>query len=112
MTPLYDIAYFFGGAFAINAVPHLVAGLQGRPMQSPFAKPPGQGLSTARTNAIWGAANLAAAWLLLAQVGAFDIRSPEHFACAFAGGFLLAFALAQHFGRFNGGNSPPKSEAP
>ena len=68
MSLLHDIAFFFGGAFLTNAVPHLVAGLEGRPMQSPFAHPPGQGLSTSRTNAVWGAANVAAGWALLTQV--------------------------------------------
>lgn len=102
----HEIAYFFGGAFLTNAVPHLVAGLQGKPMQSPFAHPPGQGLSTSRTNAVWGAANVAAGWLLLTQIGGFDIRSPEHFAAAFCGGFILAFLMSQRFGRFNGGNNP------
>lgn len=111
MNPLHDVAYFFGGAFLTNAVPHLVAGLQGKPMQSPFARPPGEGLSTSRTNTLWGAANLVAAWLLLARVGAFDIRSPEHFLVAFAGGFILAVPLSQRFGRFNGGNAPPKGGA-
>ncbi|MGZ3404115.1 MAG: hypothetical protein ACXWKN_14150 [Phenylobacterium sp.] len=80
MTLLHDFAYFWGGAFLANAAPHLVAGLQGKPFQSPFARPSGQGLSTSQTNAIWGAANLVVGWLLLSQVGAFDIRSPEHFA--------------------------------
>ena len=111
MNWLHEIAYFFGGAFLTNAVPHLVAGLQGQPMQSPFAKPPGEGLSTSRTNAIWGGVNVVLAWLLLARVGAFDIRSSEHFAAALAGGLLLAVAMAQHFGRFNGGNAPPKPDA-
>lgn len=106
MNWLHDLAYFFGGAFAANALPHLVAGLQGKPFQSPFAKPPGEGLSTSRTNALWGAANVAAAWLLLAKVGAFDIREPEHFAAAFAGGLILAVLMSQHFGRFNGGDAP------
>lgn len=106
MTPLYDFAYFWGGAFLTNAAPHLVAGLQGKGFQSPFAHPPGQGLSTARTNALWGAANLVVGWALLTQVGAFDIRSPEHFGAAFAGGFILAVLMSRRFGRFNGGNAP------
>ena len=112
MSLLHDIAFFFGGAFLTNAVPHLVAGLEGRPMQSPFAHPPGQGLSTSRTNAVWGAANVAAGWALLTQVGAFDIRAPEHFGAAFAGGFILAVLMSKRFGRFNGGNAPAKSTAP
>jgi hypothetical protein len=39
---LHLIAYFFGGAFLSNAVPHFVSGVTGRPFQSPFAKPPGK----------------------------------------------------------------------
>jgi|SRR6185437_4010355 len=106
MTPLYDLAYFFGGAFLTNALPHLIAGLQGKPLQSPFSKPPGQGLSTSRTNGLWGALNVVVGWLLLSQVGAFDIRSSEHFGAAFAGGLILTVLMSQHFGRFNGGNAP------
>jgi hypothetical protein len=110
MTLLHDLAYFWGGAFLTNAAPHLVAGLQGKPFQSPFAHPPGQGLSTSRINALWGAANLAVGWALLTQIGAFDIRSPEQFGAAFAGGFILAFVMSERFGRFNGGNNPPETE--
>ena len=42
-TELNYIALFFAGAFLCNAIPHLVAGLQGQPFPSPFAKPPGRG---------------------------------------------------------------------
>jgi len=31
------VAYFFGGAFLTNAIPHFVSGLMGKPFQSPFA---------------------------------------------------------------------------
>jgi len=48
------IAYFFGGAFLANAIPHFVTGGTGHPFQSPFAKPPGQGLSQAWVNFLWG----------------------------------------------------------
>ncbi|THD59108.1 hypothetical protein [Phenylobacterium sp.] len=112
MNWLHEIAYFFGGAFLTNALPHLVAGLQGKPFQSPFAHPPGQGLSTSRTNALWGAANVALAWLLLGKIGAFDIRAPLDAGAAFAGGFILAVLMSQRFGRFNGGNSPSGDKAP
>ena len=40
------VAWFFGGAFLLNAIPHLAAGSMGRASQSPFAKPPGEGLSS------------------------------------------------------------------
>jgi hypothetical protein len=47
MEWIHCISYFFGGAFLTNAIPHFVSGLMGQPFQSPFAKPPGEGLSVA-----------------------------------------------------------------
>jgi len=52
------LSYFFGGAFLANAIPHFVSGIMGHPFQSPFASPPGQGLSSATVNVMWGAFNL------------------------------------------------------
>ena len=100
------IAYFFGGALFANAVPHWVAGVMGRPFQSPFAKPPGQGLSSSLTNVLWGGFNLIVAYLLLVRVGAFDIRNPADIGSAGLGGLLIALFSARLFGRFNGGNTP------
>ena len=37
------VAYFFGGAFLTNAIPHFVSGVTGHAFQSPFASPPGAG---------------------------------------------------------------------
>ena len=48
----HHIAYFFGGAFFTNAIPHFVSGVTGHPFQSPFASPPGQGLSSAMVNVL------------------------------------------------------------
>lgn len=106
MIWLHDLSYFFGGAFLANAVPHFVSGTMGRPFQSPFAKPPGVGLSSATVNVVWGVVNLVIAYLLLARVGAFDIRATDN-AIAFGLG-LLAIGLfsARTFGRVNGGNVP------
>ena len=102
----YDIAYFFGGVFLTNAVPHLVSGLMGRPFQSPFAKPPGVGLSSSTMNVVWGFLNLAAGYGLLGRVGTFDLRSNEDAAACGLGVLLMALYVARRFGRFHGGNSP------
>src|ERR1700689_5409552 len=53
------LSYFFGGAFLANAIPHAVSGMMGRPFQRPFAKPPGQGLSSSTVNVLWGFFNVA-----------------------------------------------------
>jgi hypothetical protein len=52
------LGYFMGGAFLVNAIPHFVSGVMGHPFQSPFASPPGEGLSPAWVNVLWGSANL------------------------------------------------------
>ena len=109
MTWLHSLAWFFGGAFLLNAIPHIVAGAMGRPFQSPFAKPPGEGLSSSSVNVVWGFANLVAAYLLLFRVGEFNLHLTEHAITLGLGMFMPAFLLARRFGRFNGGNAPTQS---
>lgn len=105
------ISVFFGGAFLCNAIPHFVSGVMGRPFQSPFAKPPGEGLSTSTINVLWGFFNLAVAYLLLCRAGDFDLRSTAHVAALGLGFLLMGLFCAHHFGRFHGGNSPADSSA-
>jgi hypothetical protein len=100
-----EIAYFFGGVFLANALPHYIAGLMGRAFQSPFAKPPGEGYSTSVVNVIWGFLNLIAAYYLLVRVGNFDLHNNAHVGALGLGMFLIALYTARHFGRFNGGNA-------
>jgi len=88
MNWLWLVSYFFVGAFATNAVPHFVAGIMGHPFPSPFAKPPGQGLSSATVNVVWGFFNAVVGYLLVAHVGAFDPRATSHI-LAFGLGVLL-----------------------
>lgn len=100
------IAWFFCGAFLANAAPHLISGLMGRAFQTPFASPPGEGLSSSTVNVLWGGLNLVIGYLLLSQIGQFDAGNLLHAGSTGLGGFLVSLALAQHFGRFNGGNRP------
>ena len=106
MNWLNDAAYVFGGAFAANAVPHFVSGMMGQPFQSPFAKPPGQGLSSSTVNVLWGFANFVIAYLLIARVGQFDPHAADNAIAVGAGVLLIGVMSARSFGRFNGGNSP------
>ncbi len=103
------IAYFFGGVFLANAIPHAVAGMMGRPFQSPFAKPPGQGLSSSTVNVVWGFFNLVVAYVLIARVGDFDVRDLPDIAALGLGMFLISVFSAWGFGRFNGGNKPTQA---
>ena len=97
------ISYFFGGAFLVNAIPHFVSGVTGHPFQSPFATPPGEGLSSATVNVFWGALNIVFAYLLLYRVGTYELRRPRHVLVAGAGALLMAIVSAHAFGRFYGG---------
>jgi uncharacterized membrane protein len=98
------IAYFFGGAFLANTIPHLVSGISGSAFQSPFASPPGQGLSSPTVNVLWGMFNLVVAYVLLARVGRFELRQTRHVVVLGLGALLMALMLARAFGRFHGGN--------
>ncbi|HXP89904.1 MAG TPA: hypothetical protein VN931_03130 [Fibrobacteria bacterium] len=106
MNWLWLVSYFFGGAFAANAVPHFVAGNMGHPFQSPFAKPPGKGLSSARVNVIWGFFNAVAAFLLVAHVGEFHPQETSHILAFGLGVLLMSLGSAHNFGKYHGGNAP------
>jgi hypothetical protein len=106
MNWLWLVSYFFAGAFAVNAVPHFVSGIMGRPFQTPFAKPSGEGLSSSTVNVIWGFFNAVVAYLLLARVGAFDPRTTIHVLAFGLGALLITLFSARHFGQFHGGNTP------
>jgi len=97
------VAYFFGGAFLANALPHLGNGVSGRAFQTPFASPPGQGLSTATVNVLWGLFNLAVGYLLVCRVGKLDLRRNRHVLVLGAGFAIMALMLAHRLGRFHGG---------
>jgi hypothetical protein len=108
MQGLHDVAYFFGGAVLANAVPHFVSGMMGRPFQSPFAKPPGEGLSSSTVNVLWGFFNIGVAYVLLCRVGEFGLRVTDHIVAAGLGVLFLGLVSARMFGRFHGGNAHAK----
>lgn len=58
------IASFFAGTFIANIIPHFVNGISGDPFPTPFADPPGQGLSSPLINVLWGLFNFVIGYLL------------------------------------------------
>jgi hypothetical protein len=100
------LSHVFGGAFLANAIPHAISGMMGRPFQSPFAKPPGQGLSSSTVNVLWGFFNLAVGYVLVCRVGDFGLKNTGDVVALGAGALLIALFSARHFGRFHGGNGP------
>ncbi len=105
MQGVHDVVYFFGGAFLANAIPHFVSGMMGRPFQSPFATPSGEGLSSSTVNALWGFFYLAVGYVLICRVGDFDLRDTADVVAAGLGVLLMSLFAARHFGRFHGGNA-------
>lgn len=99
----HDVAYFFGGAFLANALPHLGNGISGHSFQSPFAHPPGVGLSSSTVNVLWGLLNLVLGYLLVCRVGRFDLRRTRHVLALGAGILVLSLQLAYVFGALHGG---------
>jgi hypothetical protein len=109
MNWLHLVSYFWGGAFLANAIPHLVSGQRGEPFQTPFAKPPGEGLSSSTVNVLWGSFNVIVGYLLICHVGAFSLLDTADVVALGIGALLLSLFLARRFGRFHGGNAPTGS---
>lgn len=92
---------FFAGVFLINVLPHFINGISGRSFPTPFANPPGKGLSPPVLNIVWATINLLIGSLLLysAKVN----RSKWTLVAMSVGGLLMAFYLASYFGQVMGG---------
>lgn len=96
---------FISAIFLFNAIPHLVNGLSGARFPSPFAKPPGVGLSSPMVNVLWAWVNILLGFFIgFYQSNAFaTLNSSLVF---FAGGMLLSLSLAWHFGKINSADRP------
>jgi len=87
---------FFAGLFLANFAPHYVKGVCGDPFPTPFAKPPGKGLSSPIVNTLWALLNLVLGYLLFrtANIAASDTATLLTF---FAGIVLISIQLSTHF---------------
>jgi hypothetical protein len=59
-----SIACFFAGMFLTNVIPHFVHGISGDRFPTPFAHPPGRGLSSPTVNVVWALFNLVVGYIL------------------------------------------------
>jgi len=95
--PWYDyIAAFFAGAFLANAVPHFVHGISGDPFPTPFAKPPGRGLSSPTVNVLWALLNLVCGYLLV-RAGHISVQHLGSLLLFFAGIAVLSIQMSIAF---------------
>ena len=93
----YDyVGCFFAGAFLANAVPHFVHGISGDRFPTPFASPPGKGLSSSIVNMLWSLFNLVVGYILfrIENVPAGDCTTLIAF---FAGIAAVGIWLSVHF---------------
>lgn len=57
------LAAFFAGVFLTNGIPHFINGISGNPFPTPFADPPGKGLSSPLINVLWALLNMLIGYL-------------------------------------------------
>ena len=90
------IASFFAGTFLANAVPHFVQGVSGNKFPSPFAKPPGKGLSSPTVNVIWALFNVLIGYLFF-QLGQVSSVNPSSLAVFFLGVAAISIMSSVNF---------------
>ncbi len=90
------LASFFAGAFLANAVPHFVHGVSGDPFPSPFASPPGKGLSSPTVNVLWGLGNFVVGYLLL-RLGKISQERRWNLFILFVGAITMSIMLSVTF---------------
>lgn len=95
------VACFFAGMFLANFVPHFVQGISGDRFPTPFAHPPGKGLSSPTVNVIWGLLNLAAGYFLC-RVGKLASGDDWALVAFFAGIAALSIMMSVQFGKRQG----------
>lgn len=89
------IASFFAGIFLANAIPHFVQGISGNKFPTPFAKPPGRGLSSPTVNVIWALFNIMIGYFLLRVV---QVKLNNIFSLAF---FFIGFVVTSIISSIN-----------
>lgn len=90
------VACFFAGAFLANVVPHFFHGISGDRFPTPFAKPPGRGLSSPTVNVVWAWINLVVGYVLL-RAGKVSPESYPTLIVLLAGVVFLSTVLSFRF---------------
>lgn len=87
---------FFAGVFLMNLVPHFINGVTGNYFPTPFANPPGVGLSSPVMNILWATINFVVGFtfLWLAKIKSNKLL----WVAIILGNVLMAFYLASYFG--------------
>jgi hypothetical protein len=90
------IAAFFAGTFLANVVPHFVNGISGNYFPTPFADPPGKGLSSPLINVLWALLNLLIGYLLF-RYSRTNAKNKVAMIVFFAGIIFISIMLSMAF---------------
>jgi hypothetical protein len=92
------IACFFAGMFLTNVVPHFVKGICGDRFPTPFANPPGKGLSSPTVNVLWALFNLVVGYILF-RVGKISSGDESALITFFAGIVAISTLSSVNFAK-------------
>ena len=99
IVPWYNyLAGFFAGIFLANVVPHFVHGISGDRFPTPFAQPPGKGLSSPTVNVLWALLNLVVGYILF-RVGKVSSGNLSALIVFFAGIVVLSTGSSVRFAK-------------
>ena len=90
------VACFFAGMFLANVVPHFIHGISGAAFPTPFAHPPGKGLSSPTVNVLWGLLNLVLGYVLF-RAGKISPEKKWNLIVFFAGIACISIQLSFTF---------------
>jgi hypothetical protein len=96
MNWYHYVACFFAGIFLANTVPHFVQGISGNRFPTPFAHPPGKGLSSPTVNVLWALVNLIAGYILF-ELGKISPRNSLTVVIFFAGIVFISTISSMRF---------------
>jgi uncharacterized membrane protein len=90
------VACFFAGVFLANVVPHFFHGISGDRFPTPFAHPPGRGLSSPTVNVVWAWINLVVGYLLF-RAGKVSTENYANLIVFLAGIIAISTILSYRF---------------
>ena len=79
-------------------MPHFVAGISGDRFPTPFAKPPGKGLSSPTVNVVWALFNLVVGYILF-HAGGMATGGDSAATVFFAGVAAISLVLSVNFAK-------------
>lgn len=91
------IAAFFAGVFLVNTLPHYIHGITGKPFPTPFADPPGKGLSSPVFNVLWATINFLISFSIF-YFAKISKRAKWIWIAVITGGVVMSLYLAHYFG--------------